>query len=288
MLRSSGRQRRPDSRGRRAAALPGRPGRRGCRPGSGRAACPAPARAACTWSTGALPSALRTSCISRASRPQEASRRLAASPAVGSPARRAGPRPLGRSPPPPDPTAPARGAAGRGGGRGRRPARAGPPGGRRAAGSARTARGAPGRSSDLRLARLRRSRAAAEPLGRDRRRRSGRAAAATARPARRSRAAGRPGGVGVAARPPGREHLRAVERVAVKQPGEMAQRGQPAAVADRVRRIRRRRRGRRRARPATALRATRSTTSSSGHTDALRQPGVRLRVDARRPWRRRR
>ncbi len=77
-------------------------------------------------------------------------------------------------------------------------------------------------------------------------------------------------GVEILAARPGGEHRGAVQGVAVKQAGQVAHRGQPAALAGGAHRVRRCGAGAqiaRRASPARARAAHSSTTASSGHTE---------------------
>ena len=224
-------------------------GRRARRPGCGRAACPVGGSTGWWWSTCSW--APSTSCISRASWPQEASSRLSASAAVVSSARRTT---GGRAPI----LLPQRGrgveeedvdlAAGR-------RARAGRRGGRPAAASGRTARGARGGRRASGSARSRSHAGSSRSAG-------------SARP---SRCAQPPpqlrlprGLVGsrLAARPAA-HHRRPVQRVAVEQLGEVADGREAARAAvgvvlgaevDR------------RGCAATARRRHSPTTSSSGQT----------------------
>ena len=226
-----------------------------------RAACrPAPRSRGGARRARASPS---TSCISRASWPQEASRRLSASGGggvVGAPDDR---RRARRS----SPTAPARGGGGRGARRGRRRARAARRGGRPGAGSGRRARCARGgrRARARRCSRSHAGSSRSAGLG------------SSSRCAEAAPELGLPRGLGrevdLAARPAA-HHLRAVERVAVEQLGEVADGGESAGAAVGVVRVAQvdragcaataRRGTRRRPRAAATPRAAASHGSASG------------------------
>ena len=182
------------------------------------------------------------------------------------------------------PTAPATGGAGTGGRRGRPRARAGSAGSRPAAGSGRTApaaraaRAAP----DRRRAARRRGPCARPGSGRRSAARSRRHSSACQADAAGSCA---PEASSLAARP-GAQHRRAVQRVVVKQVGEVAD-----VVRRRLCRAAHRVRGRRSsapeigapAWPARARRSDSSTTSSSGHTERSGSHGSWPGRSRRRP-----